>query len=235
MVFKPLAFAEYLDTLSITSINGQTKYPLSGYSPFPVMSASVASLDFGNVFKDSTAKRSIVFKNSSINKLRIDSLKTRTKQFTHTFASPVFIANKDSSVYVLSFRPDSVRTFIDTLFVYSNQQKGVISIAVTGKGNPLTSVLHGDELRPNQFALDQNYPNPFNPTTTIGFQLPANNYTTLIVYDVLGREVATLIDEMKEAGYYSATFNASKLSSGMYIARLKSGEKVQLKKMQLLK
>ena len=235
VVFKPLAFAEYLDTLSITSINGQTKYPLSGYSPFPVMSASVASLDFGNVFKDSTAKRSIVFKNSSINKLRIDSLKTRTKQFTHTFASPVFIANKDSSVYVLSFRPDSVRTFIDTLFVYSNQQKGVISIAVTGKGNPLTSVLHGDELRPNQFALDQNYPNPFNPTTTIGFQLPANNYTTLIVYDVLGREEATLIDEMKEAGYYSATFNASKLSSGMYIARLKSGEKVQLKKMQLLK
>ncbi|MEW6061494.1 MAG: LamG-like jellyroll fold domain-containing protein [Bacteroidota bacterium] len=99
---------------------------------------------------------------------------------------------------------------------------------------------------PKEFALIQNYPNPFNPTTTIQYSVgtdahPSNNnmhgraFTTLKIYDVLGKEVATLVNEVKEAGYYSATFDASKLSSGIYFARLQSGEKVQLKKMMLIK
>ncbi len=88
---------------------------------------------------------------------------------------------------------------------------------------------------PKEFALAQNYPNPFNPSTRIRYQLPVNSYVTLKVYDAIGREVATLVNEVKEAGNYSATFDASKLSSGIYFARLQSGEKVQLKKMMLIK
>jgi hypothetical protein len=88
---------------------------------------------------------------------------------------------------------------------------------------------------PEKFTLEQNYPNPFNPSTVIAYQLPTANRVTLKVYDVIGREVATLVNEVKEAGHYSATFNASKLSSGVYFARLQSGNVVQMKKMMLLK
>ncbi|MFA6469875.1 MAG: T9SS type A sorting domain-containing protein [Bacteroidota bacterium] len=88
---------------------------------------------------------------------------------------------------------------------------------------------------PNMFALEQNYPNPFNPSTVISYQLPVNSHVTLKVFDVIGREVATLVNEVKEAGRYSATFDAAKLSSGIYFAQLQSGDKIQLKKMLLLK
>lgn len=243
IVFKPAAFTEYLDTMTVTSASGTKKYPLSGFSPFPVLSSSVLSMDFGIVFKDSTSKKTIIMKNTSISKLRIDSVKTRTKQFTiNALGSPVFLTKKDSSVLTLSFKPDSIRTFIDTLFVYSNQQNGIISIALTGKGNSVTSVLLSSDIIPKQFELLQNYPNPFNPSTVINFHLPAgqaglptNSHVTLKVYDALGREVATLVNEMKESGSYSTTFDASKLSSGIYFAKLQSGDKVQLKKMMLIK
>lgn len=88
---------------------------------------------------------------------------------------------------------------------------------------------------PQSFTLMQNYPNPFNPSTEISYQLPALSRTTLIVYDAIGREAAVLVNEVKEAGYYTATFDASKFASGIYFAKLQSGEKVQMKKMLMLK
>jgi ELWxxDGT repeat protein len=88
---------------------------------------------------------------------------------------------------------------------------------------------------PSAFSLSQNYPNPFNPTTAISYQLAAGGMTTLVVYDAVGREVAVLVNEVKEAGTYSATFDGSKLSSGMYFAKLQSGETVRLIKMLMLK
>ncbi|MFA6541820.1 MAG: T9SS type A sorting domain-containing protein, partial [Bacteroidota bacterium] len=86
------------------------------------------------------------------------------------------------------------------------------------------------------FALEQNYPNPFNPMTTIGFTIPADGTTTLKVYNTLGQEAATLVNEPLKAGeYHQVQFDASKLASGIYVARLQSGSMVQLKKMLLLK
>ncbi len=102
--------------------------------------------------------------------------------------------------------------------------------------NQTTSVKgSADNNSPRQFLLLQNYPNPFNPSTTISYQLAANGFTTLKVYDAIGREVATLVSELKEAGTYSAQFDGSKLANGIFFARLQSGDKVQLKKMVLLK
>jgi tetratricopeptide (TPR) repeat protein len=72
---------------------------------------------------------------------------------------------------------------------------------------------------PAEYKLSANYPNPFNPVTFIDYQLPVTSHVSLKVYDILGREVATLVDEMKEAGYYTATFNGSRLSSGVYFTR----------------
>jgi hypothetical protein len=89
---------------------------------------------------------------------------------------------------------------------------------------------------PNDFLLRQNYPNPFNPTTTISYTLSVLSRVSIKVYDVLGREVATLVNqEVQPVGNYSTTFNASKLASGVYICRLIAGNFVQTKKMVLIK
>ena len=76
------------------------------------------------------------------------------------------------------------------------------------------------ELAPLEFALLQNYPNPFNPFTTINYQLPISNFVTVKVYDPLGREIAVLVNEQKDAGYHSVQFDGSHLSSGVYFYRL---------------
>jgi hypothetical protein len=88
---------------------------------------------------------------------------------------------------------------------------------------------------PNEFALMQNYPNPFNPETKISYQIPASGYVSLKVYDMLGKEVATLVNGMQEAGEQQAIFSASKYPSGMYFYTLKSASFVETKRMVLVK
>jgi hypothetical protein len=88
---------------------------------------------------------------------------------------------------------------------------------------------------PVTFQLFQNYPNPFNPTTTIQYSVPGSQYVSLKIYDVLGREIALLVDEMKQPGTYIATWDASGLSSGVYFYRLQSGGFVETKRMILLR
>ncbi len=88
---------------------------------------------------------------------------------------------------------------------------------------------------PRTFLLEQNYPNPFNPTTVIGYQLPVASEVSLKVYDVLGREVMTLVNGKQEAGVYNFTLNATGLASGIYFYRLQAGNFVQTKKMMLVK
>lgn len=88
---------------------------------------------------------------------------------------------------------------------------------------------------PNEFLLSQNYPNPFNPTTTIKFSIPETGLVTLKIYDILGKEVAALVNEKKSAGNYSVNFNAGHLASGIYIYRLTSGHFTSSKKLILLK
>ncbi|HCY77811.1 MAG TPA: hypothetical protein DHV28_18020 [Ignavibacteriales bacterium] len=85
------------------------------------------------------------------------------------------------------------------------------------------------------YSLEQNYPNPFNPSTKIRWQSPVSSHQTLKIYDVLGNEVATLVDEYREAGRYELEFNASNLSSGVYIYKLQAGDYVSSKKMILIK
>ncbi|MBX2974803.1 MAG: T9SS type A sorting domain-containing protein [Ignavibacteriaceae bacterium] len=85
------------------------------------------------------------------------------------------------------------------------------------------------------FALLQNYPNPFNPVTTITYQIPKEGLVTLKIYDILGKEVTTLINEQKQAGKYSIEFDASKLSSGVYLYELRSNEYKSTKKLLVIK
>jgi M6 family metalloprotease-like protein len=88
---------------------------------------------------------------------------------------------------------------------------------------------------PTRYTLSQNYPNPFNPTTVIEYQIPNQSFVTLKIFDLLGREVATLVNERKDAGTYSVQWNASGFSSGIYFYRLEANEKRDIKKMVLMK
>jgi hypothetical protein len=93
---------------------------------------------------------------------------------------------------------------------------------------------NGNEI-PNVYSLSQNYPNPFNPVTNIKFSIPANGIVKLVVFDILGREVATLVNENMVAGNYTADFDASQLSSGVYFYTLTSGSFTDTKRMILVK
>ena len=92
------------------------------------------------------------------------------------------------------------------------------------------------EINPlSKFSLEQNYPNPFNPSTTIQYAIADRQFVTLKVFDVLGNEVATLVDEYKTAGNFEVEFDASKLPSGVYFYRLQAGSFVETKKLTILK
>jgi hypothetical protein len=88
---------------------------------------------------------------------------------------------------------------------------------------------------PGEFALLQNFPNPFNPKTVINYQLPVNSYVALKVFDLLGREVATLVNEKKDVGRYSMQWDAGRCASGIYFYALQAGEFRETKKMILMK
>lgn len=108
--------------------------------------------------------------------------------------------------------------------------KGTITV------NSAADVRTESKTIPDNFLLMQNFPNPFNPTTTIDFTLQGSGLTTLKIYDVMGREIAVLVNERLDAGvYYQKTFDATNLSGGMYIARLESGGKQMSKKIILVK
>ena len=100
--------------------------------------------------------------------------------------------------------------------------------------NVTVSVDDATEL-PSAFQLENNYPNPFNPTTTIGYEVPFTSKVSLKVYNVLGQEVATLFEGVRQAGYYKASFNGSNLTSGVYFYRLTANNFVATKKLMLMK
>ena len=113
------------------------------------------------------------------------------------------------------------------------------SVGATGtlvklNGTPVGITTHQNEI-PQVFSLEQNYPNPFNPTTKIVFTMPKAGNVELKVYDVLGKEVTTLLSEFKQAGKYTVDFNGSNLASGVYFYKIISGDFTATKKMSLIK
>ena len=108
------------------------------------------------------------------------------------------------------------------IFLFLNYNIGPVRIA-------------GNSEVPLSFSLEQNYPNPFNPVTHLGFGISKLGFVSLKIYDVLGKEVKTLVNEIKPAGYYDVVFDASGLGSGIYFYKLEAGNFTQTKNMLLVK
>ncbi len=120
---------------------------------------------------------------------------------------------------------------------YGREVVRALRYAPTYSGILLNDSIDADDGLVTDYQLSQNYPNPFNPETVIQFKIPVGGIISLKVYDNLGREIVTLVDEYKEAGTYNVTFNASEqpLSSGVYFYRLVTGNKILAKKMVYVK
>jgi len=100
---------------------------------------------------------------------------------------------------------------------------------------PIEGIQNSQNNVPNTFTLSQNFPNPFNPSTKIMYSVPKQSVVKLVVYDLLGKEVAVLVNDVKQRGNYEAVFNASNFASGIYIYRIEAGDFVMSKKMVLIK
>jgi hypothetical protein len=118
--------------------------------------------------------------------------------------------------------------------IHSDNNKGWAVLRM-GSVTGVDDDLYDDASLPSVFTLEQNFPNPFNPSTTIRFSIPERKNVTLIVYDMLGRKVATLVDDRLYPGEYSQVFDAGHLSSGMYFYQLRAGNFVETKRLMLVK
>ncbi len=116
---------------------------------------------------------------------------------------------------------------------YTANYSGSASFVLSPEG--VTGVESSPSSLPKTFKLNQNYPNPFNPSTVISYSLPTNSFVSIKVYDIIGREVATLVNNNMTAGNHQITFDAAGLTSGVYLYQIRAGNFVQTKKMILLK
>lgn len=160
-----------------------------------------------------------------------DSLMLDTVGTTDTVRIPIsliFLGKQQSSDTLAYYSPSITWTSNGTTFLRNYK------VLVDFQNTP-TDVAQTSNTIPTKFQLYQNYPNPFNPSTTIKFDLPKQSKVKIVVYDILGREVATLMDETKRAGSYQAIWNASRYASGVYFCRLQAGNYSATKKLLLLK
>ncbi|OGU77633.1 MAG: hypothetical protein A2W11_08220 [Ignavibacteria bacterium RBG_16_35_7] len=135
-------------------------------------------------------------------------------------------------------------SFVKGIGLFDELWWELVGSHVTLRGCVIDGIVYGDTTtvgvndppeQPKEFSLSQNYPNPFNPTTNIGFRIANFGFVSLKVFDVLGREVATLVNEEKQPGEYDVEFNASHLSSGIYFYKLQTENYSSIKKMLMIK
>ena len=142
--------------------------------------------------------------------------------------------NFNPATQTFSGSPSSAGSSIIKVTVTDNDSAKA-SCTFTLNVSPHTAINPKGEQIVNEYELFQNYPNPFNPNTKINFALPKQGLVTLKIYDITGREINTLVNEVKQAGYYTVDFNASHLSSGVYFYKIQSGDYSSVKRMVLIK
>jgi hypothetical protein len=181
---------------------------------------------------DSTVTKPLVIYNTTNENLLINSFDISLSEFSAIVSLPVTIPVSDSLIIFINFQPGAVEWYTGKLTLFTN--KGMYIQVLSGNG-VLTSVSNDQKPIAVEYFLKQNYPNPFNPATTIKYQIPETGFITLKVYDVLGNEVATFVNEEKPAGSYEIEFYGKYLPSGVYFYRMIAGNFIETMKMILLK
>jgi hypothetical protein len=235
-VFKPQTYGVVSDTLFVNSANGSISIALSGSSPMPTLYVSRTSIGYGSRVAGSSTKGTFYITSLSINPVRIDSIKLRTVYFQmSSLTLPQTLKLYDTLKIDLTFIPDAGRSYTDSVTVYNNSSTPVYRISLLGTGVATSVEEPSDALLPNTPVLSQNYPNPFNPSTNISFSLPAQAFVSLKIFNLVGREVATLVSGEIGAGRYVRQWNAAGYASGMYFYRLQTGSFSDTKKLVLVR
>jgi len=242
---EPIAFVEFPDTISV--FNAANLNNVLTTKPFAISNSSQLffSVQYGTT--DSTSAINLLGSNGSVSYL-VELIDAQTKEVIGSYDNIVFNAlnptQYDNLGYQVNVDGIGNRTVQLRLVVSHNGLDPVYN--VTDRQSTEATILGKQErkaekisyrgtLGANEFGLIQNFPNPFNPSTTISYTLPKAEYVMLKVYDVLGKEVATLVNSYKESGRFSVEFDASNLSSGIYIYKLTSDTFSEVKKMMLVK
>ncbi len=211
-----------------------------------VLSLIISMLFVCNTFSQSVYKLPFAGKDNKIELAVSNTSAIVAKEINVTVSShPEWIKMKTMETAIGEIEAGKEETFTFSFDVDKTAppgEEGSINFMITSSSmETQTKQINVEASAPDKYELYQNYPNPFNPSTTISYQLPQDSRASIKIYDILGREVMTLLDKDQPAGYYEAKFNASALSSGVYIYRLSAtgrasgSEYSSIKKMLLLK
>ncbi len=223
-------------------MSGVEVVPLQGLIPdkITIRRNVIHNNDFGNIFIDTSANYGI----RPPYNLQYNSGLITGKHAIPNAIIDIYSANRYELSASAYFRIGTTTTDASGNFSYfTNLNLEAISATATdflgntsgfARINIITDVENEEQI-PKEFSLSQNYPNPFNPSTRISWQSPVGSRQTLKIYDVIGNEVATLVDEYRDAGRYEVEFNASGLTSGVYFYKLQAGSYSQTMKMTVLK
>ncbi len=207
--------------------------------PSPVITTSLDSLVFDTTFVDSTSVLTLLISNAGLDTLHITEIISNNNEFSSDLHSFSLNFNESQLIHI-SFTPAQAGVRSGWLWIMSNDpQRDTLRIYLTGMGEALTGVKE-DVTLPTVFAVHQNYPNPFNPETVIKYELPKSSEVKLVIYNLLGQEVRTLLREKVEAGRHQVVWNGMnnsghRVASGIYIYRFEAGNYSRIMKMILLK
>ena len=234
----------FFDILRTYTFDPNVAYGVATTEDFQAVAESVSGLDLDYFFQqwiygENYPRYSVVWSKHSLGgnmynlSLKItQNVNSNPSYFTMPVQIKVNSATGDTTITL--FNDSQVQTFNVTV---ANEPTSISF----DPGNWILKTLNSlvtdveDELQPNKFSLEQNYPNPFNPSTTIKFNLGVNGLTTLKIYNVIGKEVATLINRQMEAGPHEVNFDAANLPSGVYMYTLSSGNFKETRKMILMR
>lgn len=199
----------------------------------PFLSQLTSSTDTLFANDSSSAVITIIPKNNS-DTLLAPGLQIILSNMGHAiFSSVIDLGNGIYEAVLIAQDSAAGIDTISAVVISGNDSVNIEQKVIINYVQPPVSVR--DYYRINEFSLSNNYPNPFNPATVISYSIPQSCFVTIKIFDALGREVKTLVNEEKPAGNYDIKFNADKLSSGLYFFKIKAGEFVQAKKMILLR
>ncbi len=249
--WSPLVATDMQDTLDIfhkdTSATLPQSVRITGSQPAPIISLNTDQQNFGDIDVN-TPSRDTTFYVYNVGKASDSvyvSLNYGSVNPNNALSiSPIAfaLAAGDSHGVVFKFFPPQItKTFLNiftpSVLIDSRFGVGTTHLEKQMRFHLVGTVPVGERKSeaPATFALEQNFPNPFNPNTHLRFSLPAIGFVTLKIFDSLGREVAKLISEQRPAGEYDVQFDASMLSSGVYLYRLQAGSFVETKRMLLIK
>ncbi len=223
LTFHPQVLGAFSDTLEIwsvdTTIGIMQSVILTGHSAPAKLVFTPSALDFGKVARGDSAMRTITIQNPAAHSITLQSTAALRSPFSVQTITPKVLGANDSVSLPVWFKPTAFGLSVDTLRL---AYVGVTAeIALRGTcPDPANSVNDDVAALPTHFALKQNYPNPFNPTTVVQYQLPEASDVRIAVYDQLGREIALLVDENRDAGTHSLRWNPENLASGLYFCRM---------------